>query len=105
MILDQYSFFKVPEGCTKETCPYICEEFITPKGINIDEMFTTNTLSVNKKSDEITNKPDFLSLINEDFKVVYTNSDNAIFPEDISTGFDTTSETPEDLVIEISEEE
>jgi len=30
--------FKMPETCTKEDCPYICDEFITPNGINIDEM-------------------------------------------------------------------
>jgi len=28
----------MPKTCTKEECPYICDEFITPNGISIEEI-------------------------------------------------------------------
>lgn len=80
-ILDK-QMFKMPETCTKEDCPYICDEFITPNGINIDEML--ENAQTGKKGDT-----GFLSMISEDLKVKFSKSTESISPEAIATGLDT----------------
>jgi len=59
--------FKMPKTCTKEECPYICDEFITPNGISIEEILD------NTQADE-TKKTGFLSTISEDLKVKFSTS-------------------------------
>jgi hypothetical protein len=56
----------MPETCTKDECPYICEEFITPNGISIEEI-------LDQKVDTVEGDG-FLSMISEDLKVKYSSN-------------------------------
>lgn len=71
----------MPETCTKDDCPYICEEFITPNGISIEEILDAK---VDEKEGD-----GFLSMISEDLKVKFSKSTESISPEEISTSLDT----------------
>merc|ERR1711976_121392 len=79
-------------------CPYICEEFITPRGISIEEILGNAEAEATKESG-------FLSTISEDLKVKFSKSVASITPETISTSLDTTVEsTQEILMTEIEKE-
>lgn len=79
-ILDK-QVFKMPETCTKDDCPYICEEFITPNGISIEEILDAK---VDEKEGD-----GFLSMISEDLKVKFSKSTESISSEEIYTSLDT----------------
>jgi len=84
--------FKMPSACTKEDCPYICEEFITPNGISIDEILDNATTDETKESG-------FLSTISEDLKVKFSQSTESITPEAIVTSLDTTVESTQEILM------
>merc|ERR1712151_1165308 len=84
--------FKMPASCTKEDCPYICEEFITPNGISIEEILG------NAQADE-TKQTGFLSSISEDLKVRFSKSTESITPGAISTSLDTTVESTQEILM------
>lgn len=82
----------MPKTCTKEECPYICDEFITPNGISIEEILD------NTQADE-TKQTGFLSTISEDLKVKFSNSKKSITPEAISTSLDTTVDSTQEILM------
>jgi hypothetical protein len=84
--------FSMPKTCTKEDCPYICEEFITPNGVSIDEILG------NAQADQ-TKETGFLSTISEDLKVKFSKSNASITPEAITTSLDTTVESTQEILI------
>jgi len=84
--------FTMPKTCTKEDCPYICEEFITPNGISIEEILGNAQAEENKESG-------FLSTISEDLKVKFSKSVASITPEAISTSLDTTVESTQEILM------
>jgi len=95
-LVNENDFFKVPEGCTKDECSYICEEFITPNGLNIDEIFNTENLAVNTKSAEANG---FLSMISNDLKIIYSKSKDSIDPTDFKSALDTSTLKTQEKVI------
>lgn len=42
-------FYKLPADCNKESCPYICNEFITPTGINAEEILYTTGMELSEE--------------------------------------------------------
>jgi hypothetical protein len=81
----------MPATCTKEDCPYICDEFVTPNGIDIDEMLS--------KAQSKKESSGFLSMISEDLKVIYSKSSESITPETIATNLDTHVEAAEEMIM------
>lgn len=104
-IIEEYAEFAIPEGCTEKECPYICQEFITPNGINAEEILTTKTLAVSLTSEDDQTDGGFLNMISDELKVMYSQSDNTIIPENVSTRFDTSTETPEELQVVLTTDE
>lgn len=85
------SLFTMPETCTKEECPWICEEFITPNGISIDEILGKTQVGKAKEG--------FLGMISEDLKVKFSKSTESISPETITTSLDTTVESTQEILM------
>jgi hypothetical protein len=44
-------------------------------------------------------------MIGDELKVMYSQSDNTIIPENVSTRFDTSTETPEELQVALTTDE
>ena len=103
-ILEEYAEFQIPDSCTEKECPYICEEFITPNGINAEEILTTKNLAVSLTS-ENDQEGGFLDMIEDELKVMYSQSENTIIPENVSTRFDTSTSTPEELQVVLTTDE
>merc|ERR1712130_91578 len=74
-----------------EDCPYICEEFITPNGISVEEILG------NAQADK-TKEAGFLSSISEDLKVKFSKTAE-FTPESIATTLDTTVESTQEILL------
>ena len=44
-------------------------------------------------------------MISDELKIMYSQSENTIIPENVSTRFDTTTETPEELQVVLTKDE
>merc|ERR1712046_27193 len=85
--------FTMPKTCTKEECPYICEEFITPQGVSIEDILGRTAAQEGMKT------TGFLSSISEDLKVKFSNKAESIVPAAIATTLDTSVESTQEILM------
>jgi len=109
-ISESNKIFEIPDDCTSEDCPYICEQFITPSGVNAHELFEASSRkSVDKaesKTQHLRNVKSLSKSLVENLGIDFVDDLDAIMPvKNASTSMDRTHEAAKEMKFDLSAEE
>merc|ERR1712072_1603062 len=108
-IMETKKIFQIPEDCTTKSCPYICKGFITPSGVNAQELFAANSMKyhdkVKSKKHHLRNVKSLTKKIVEQLGIDFVDHVDAIMPVKNASILDTSSKVLKERKVEITDEE
>jgi len=66
-LIQNVPFYELPADCNKESCPYVCNTFMTPTGIDAEEILYTAGMELNEEELKVlfTKRPELLKFSSE----------------------------------------